>query len=79
MREEIATFLANDAKDPRILGLVTVLLLGGVLKQFVFGVNPRSVGVLAAVSLGMLVIGIGAALPSVVRAMRVDIRRGISW
>jgi ribosome-binding factor A len=24
MREEIATFLANDAKDPRILGLVTV-------------------------------------------------------
>jgi len=24
MREEIATFLANDVKDPRILGLVTV-------------------------------------------------------
>jgi ribosome-binding factor A len=24
MREEIATFLANDAKDPRIMGLVTV-------------------------------------------------------
>ncbi len=24
MREEIATFLANDAKDPRIVGLVTV-------------------------------------------------------
>ena len=24
MREEIATFLANDAKDPRITGLVTV-------------------------------------------------------
>ena len=24
MREEIATFLANDIKDPRILGLVTV-------------------------------------------------------
>ena len=24
MREEIATFLANDAKDPRIMGIVTV-------------------------------------------------------
>jgi ribosome-binding factor A len=24
MREEIATFLANDVKDPRIIGLVTV-------------------------------------------------------
>ena len=24
MREEIATFLANDVKDPRILGIVTV-------------------------------------------------------
>ena len=24
MREEVATFLANDVKDPRILGLVTV-------------------------------------------------------
>ena len=24
MREEIATFLSNDVKDPRILGLVTV-------------------------------------------------------
>ena len=24
MREEIATFLANDAKDPRIVGIVTV-------------------------------------------------------
>jgi ribosome-binding factor A len=24
MREEIATFLANDIKDPRIMGLVTV-------------------------------------------------------
>ena len=24
MREEIATFLANDVKDPRVMGLVTV-------------------------------------------------------
>jgi predicted permease len=59
-------------------GLVAVVLLGGMLEHFVFGVNPRSAVVLSAVSLGMLVIGIAAALPSVVRAMRVDIRRSIS-
>ena len=59
-------------------GLVAVVLLGGMLEHFVFGVNPRSAVVLSAVSLGMLVIGAAAALPSVVRAMRVDIRRSIS-
>jgi ABC-type antimicrobial peptide transport system permease subunit len=61
-----------------IIGLVAVVLLGGMLEHFVFGVNPRSVVVLSAVSLGMVVIGIAAAMPSVVRAMRVDIRRSIS-
>jgi hypothetical protein len=61
-----------------ILGLVAVILLGNVLRRFVFGVDPRSVVVLSAVSLGMLVIGVAAALPSVVRAMRVDIRRSIT-
>ena len=61
-----------------IVGLVAVVMLGGILQQFVFGVNPRSVVVLSAVSLGMLAIGVVAALPSVVRAMRVDIRRSIS-
>ena len=60
-----------------IVGCVGVLLLGGVLKRFVFGVDPRSVVVLSAVSLGMLVMGVVAALPSVVRAMRVDIRHSI--
>jgi putative ABC transport system permease protein len=61
-----------------ILGLVAVILLGNVLRRFVFGVDPRSVVVLSAVSVGMLVIGVAAALPSVVRAMRVDIRRSIT-
>jgi putative ABC transport system permease protein len=60
------------------LGLATVILLGGVLRRFVFGVDPRSVVVLAAVGAGMLVIGIAAALPSAVRAMRVDVRRSIA-
>jgi hypothetical protein len=44
----------------------------------VFGVGTRSPVVLAGVSATMVVIGIAAALPSAVRAMRVDIRRGIT-
>jgi putative ABC transport system permease protein len=61
-----------------MVGLVVVVMLRGVLAPFVFGVSPRSAVVLSAVGVGMLVIGIAAALPSVVRAMRVDIRRSIS-
>jgi putative ABC transport system permease protein len=60
------------------VGLVAVVLLGGLLRQFVFGVDPRSAVVLSIVSIGMLVIGIAAALPSAIRAMRVDIRRSIA-
>jgi hypothetical protein len=61
-----------------LAGLVIVVLLGGTLKRFVFGVEPRSVLVLATVSLGMLFVAVGATLPSIMRAMRVDIRRGVS-
>jgi predicted permease len=61
-----------------LIGLLAVILLGGLLKRFVFGVDPRSAVVLSAVTLGMLVIGIAAALPSAVRAMRVDVRRSIT-
>jgi hypothetical protein len=34
--------------------------------------------VLLAVSVGMLAIGFAAALPSMVRAMRVDVRRSVA-
>lgn len=64
---------------PGILaGLLVVVLLGGTLKRFVFGVEPRSVLVLSTVSLGMLLVAVGATLPSMMRAMRVDIRRGVN-
>ena len=56
-------------------GILAVILLGGVLERFVFGVAPRSIGVLAAVTVIMLVIALAATLPSVFRAMRVDVRR----
>jgi putative ABC transport system permease protein len=59
-------------------GLVIVILLGRVLERFVFGIGARSPVVLGAATAIMLVIGIAAALPSAVRAMRVDIRRGIT-
>jgi len=63
---------------PGILGgLLVVVMLGGTLKQFVFGVEPRSVAVLASVSVGMLLIAVAATIPSMLRAMRVDIRRSI--
>jgi ABC-type antimicrobial peptide transport system permease subunit len=58
-------------------GLVAVVLLGGTLKRFVFGVEPRSVVVLSLVSVGMLLVALAATLPSMRRAMRVDIRRTI--
>ena len=56
-------------------GILVVLLLGGVLERFVFGVAARSVGVLVAVSAIMLSIAVVATLPSTLRAMRVDLRR----
>jgi putative ABC transport system permease protein len=55
-------------------GIVIMLLLGGTLERFVFGVAPRSVTVLGAVSAIMLSMALLAALPSVLRAMRVDLR-----
>jgi hypothetical protein len=60
------------------VGLVVVILLGRALERFVFGVGTRSPIVLGGVTAVMLVIGIAAALPSAVRAMRVDMRRGIT-
>ena len=55
-------------------GILVVILLGGTLERFVFGVAPRSVAVLAAVTAVMLSISLVATLPSVLRAMRVDLR-----
>ena len=59
-------------------GLIVVLLLGGTLKRFVFGVEPRSLSILVGVSTGMLVIAALATLPSVRRAMTVDVNRSLS-
>jgi putative ABC transport system permease protein len=55
-------------------GLLVVILLGGTLERFVFGVAPRSVAVLASVTTIMLAIAVVATMPSVLRAMRIDLR-----
>jgi predicted permease len=59
-------------------GVVGVVLLGGVLRRFVFGIEPRSVGVLLAVSVAMVLVALVATLPSALRAMRVDVRTGMA-
>jgi putative ABC transport system permease protein len=61
-----------------IVGSLAVLLLGGALRTFVFGIEPRSIGVLSGVSAGILVITLAATLPSVIRVMRLDVRRSVT-
>jgi putative ABC transport system permease protein len=59
------------------IGIALVLLLGETLERFVFAVEPRSPVVLSAVSVVMISMAVTATLPSVWRAMRVDIRRSV--
>jgi ABC-type antimicrobial peptide transport system permease subunit len=60
------------------LGLAAVWSASSLLTAFVFGVEGRSVVVLASAGGALLLLAIIAALPPALRAMRVDIRRGIS-
>jgi len=59
------------------VGLVAMWLLSGALKSFVFGVQPTSATVLATSGVLLLALSLVATLPCALRAMRVDIRRGI--
>lgn len=60
-----------------LIGVAVVWLLSGLLRPFVFGVEPRSLLVTIVVSTGVLVLASAAALPPAWRAMQVDIRKGI--
>jgi predicted permease len=60
-----------------VIGLVAMWLLSGALKSFVFGVQPTSAAVLAVSGAMLLVLSVAATVPCALRAMRVDIRRGI--
>jgi hypothetical protein len=61
-----------------VVGLVIVAALRGVLKTFVFGIAPTSSAVRALAGGALLSLALLAALPSALRAMRVDVRRGLS-
>src|SRR5215208_5342709 len=60
------------------LGLAAVWSASSLLETFVFGVQARSPLVLAGAGGALLVLAVIATLSPVVRAMRVDIRRGIA-
>lgn len=57
-----------------VAGLAGAWAGATLLRSFVFGIEPRSAPVLAAVSAGVLILAVLAALPSVRRAMRLDPR-----
>jgi ABC-type antimicrobial peptide transport system permease subunit len=76
-----ASVLAQVAKltVPGIaLGLAVVWSASGLLNAFVFGVQARSPLVLTSAGGALLLLAAIATLPPARRAMRVDIRRGIS-
>jgi putative ABC transport system permease protein len=60
------------------VGLAVVWSGSGLLDAFVFGVQARSPAVLAGAGGVLLLLAVIATLPPALRAMRVDIRRGIS-
>ena len=59
------------------LGLAAVWSASGLLSAFVFGVQARAPLVFAGAGVALLLLAVIATLPPALRAMRVDIRRGI--
>jgi hypothetical protein len=49
-----------------------------VLTTFVFGVASRSVAIYGSAAAILLALAAAASMPAAVRAMRVDMRRGIA-
>ena len=60
------------------LGLAAVWSASGLRNAIVFGVQARSPFVLASAGGALLLLAVLATLPPALRAMRVDIRRGVS-
>jgi putative ABC transport system permease protein len=59
-----------------VIGLTGAWMAASLLRRFVFGIDPRSLMVLAIVGSGVLALATIAAMPSVVRAMRLDPKSG---
>ena len=58
------------------IGLAGAWMAANLLRRFVFGIDPRSFPVLVGVSFVVLVLGTLAAMPSVLRAVRLDPKSG---
>ncbi|HEX6313975.1 MAG TPA: ABC transporter permease [Gemmatimonadaceae bacterium] len=78
LAREVFLQLARLTVPGVIAGLGGAWIAANLLRTFVFGVDPRSLPVLVAVSLGVLVVAAIAALPSVLRAMRLDPKETMS-
>ena len=61
-----------------LMGLAGIWAAGGILGTFVFRVASRSPAIYACAAGTLLLLGVVAAAPAALRAMRVDIRRGIT-
>lgn len=78
LAREVFLQLARLTVPGVIAGLGGAWIAANLLRTFVFGVDPRSVLVLATVSVGVLVVACIAALPAVLRAMRLDPKETMS-
>ena len=74
MAREVLLQLARLTIPGVVLGLVGAWMAATLLRTFVFGVDPRSIPVLAGVSVVVLLLAVIASMPSVLRAMRLDPR-----
>lgn len=74
LAKEVLMQVARLTVPGVIIGLSGAWLAANLLRTFVFGIDPRSMPILAAVSVGVLVLAALTALPSVLRAMRLDPR-----
>ena len=72
LAKEVLQQVAKLTVPGVIIGLAGAWMAASLLRTFVFGIDPRSAPVLVAVSAGVLALGALAALPSVLRAMRLD-------
>ena len=78
LAKEVLLQVARLTVPGVLVGLAGAWMAANLLRTFVFGIDPRSAIVLAAVSIGVLVLGTLAAAPSVLRAMRLDPRANTS-
>jgi hypothetical protein len=74
LAKEVLLQVARLTVPGVLVGLAGAWMAAALLRAFVFDVDPRSAVVLVSVSAGVLALAAIAAMPSVLRAMRLDPR-----